>query len=183
MTSVVVVPGVGFCTPVARRVSGRDLSRVHRQLGGAAPPRCRERELAAALDADVAVGWVVEVGGRVRGVAVCRVIPRGALDGGVFRRLARRWCGSAAKPTRAHVEAHLLDLRVADGGLAWAVEQALLECLEQDLRQSAARVELVVPERLLAAQLYLRTAGYRAVEILHGFYESEDGYRMVGPND
>jgi ribosomal protein S18 acetylase RimI-like enzyme len=42
-----------------------------------------------------------------------------------------------------------------------------------------ARVELEVHESNLAAQLLYRRSGYRAVEILRGYYGSEDAYRMT----
>jgi hypothetical protein len=40
-------------------------------------------------------------------------------------------------------------------------------------------VEVVVPETCLAAQLFMRDAGYRATAVLRGFFLVEDGYRMV----
>lgn len=41
------------------------------------------------------------------------------------------------------------------------------------------RIELQVRETNLAAQLLYRRNGYRAVEILRGYYTDQDGYRMT----
>jgi ribosomal protein S18 acetylase RimI-like enzyme len=58
------------------------------------------------------------------------------------------------------------------------VGQALLKKLEPFLRQPADHIEAAVPETNLSAQLLLRSAGYRALRVLRGYYETEDAYLM-----
>src|SRR5262249_51127666 len=62
-----------------------------------------------------------------------------------------------------------------------AVERALLGQLEQELRRLGDRIQVVVPESNLSAQLLLHGVGYRATQVLRGRYGSEDGYLMVWP--
>jgi hypothetical protein len=66
---------------------------------------------------------------------------------------------------------------LALGGARCFAEVVL--CRTGPAKHSAERVEVVVPESCLTVQLFLREAGYRATEVLHGDYGTEDGYRMV----
>jgi hypothetical protein len=81
----------------------------------------------------------------------------------------------AAKP----VCVNLLDLQVCDHGAGASVEQELLESLDRDLRRTGSPVRIVVPETLLAVQVFLRGAGYVATRVLHDYFGDEDGYLMA----
>ena len=58
------------------------------------------------------------------------------------------------------------------------VEHTLLLHLLEELRRSWPHSPVVVPESHLRVQLFLRDAQYRAVRVLRGYYENEDGYLM-----
>jgi len=73
----------------------------------------------------------------------------------------------------------LLDLVVGSDPVLAVVEQVLLRRLLEDLERSWGRVPVVVPERNLAAQVFLRNARYRAVRVLRGHFGDEDGYLMT----
>lgn len=131
------------------------------------------------------VGWVAEVQGRSAGFAVCAVVQPAAASQGAnplrsLTQLFRRLLGlSHAQPQ--YVE--MLDL-VVEPDPAWAeVEQALLRRLMEELQLSWGRVPVVVPERNLEAQVFLRDARYKAIRVLHAYYGDEDGYLMTDEID
>jgi ribosomal protein S18 acetylase RimI-like enzyme len=76
------------------------------------------------------------------------------------------------------VQLTLLHMAVAGDWLRRGVASTLLKQFEPFLRQPNDFIEAAVPETNLAAQLLLRSAGYRAVRVLRGFYPDEDAYLM-----
>lgn len=74
---------------------------------------------------------------------------------------------------------HLLNIAVAR---AWRRRGlgtlALAEVERIAVRHGCDSVDLEVRESNLAAQLFYQRAGFRAVEILRGYYGDEDGYLM-----
>jgi ribosomal protein S18 acetylase RimI-like enzyme len=72
----------------------------------------------------------------------------------------------------------LLHLAVAADWRGKGIGRALVKQFEQFLRQSEDSIRAAVPETNLPAQLMLRSAGYRALRVLRGFYNSEDAYLM-----
>ena len=59
--------------------------------------------------------------------------------------------------------------------------QMIAELVEKLTKQRRSRITLEVRESNLAAQLFFRECGFRAVSVLKGFYDDtpEDAYRMV----
>ncbi len=110
--------------------------------------RWAREDFLPAFDDPIAEGWVAEVDGRVVGHLV-------------FRREGE---GLA-----------LLNLAVAPHWRRQGVARAMLGMLEE---KRPARIRATVPESKLAAQLLLRKAGFRAVGVLHGCFDEEDGYVM-----
>jgi len=75
---------------------------------------------------------------------------------------------------------HLVSLAVAPAERRTGVATRALRSLEAIARTHArARIELEVHETNLAAQLLYRKNGYRAVEVVRGYYGDEDAYRMI----
>ncbi len=138
-------------------------------------------DLRSILTAGGVIGWLVETEKRVLGFAVCRyACCTQAPSRRSLGKLALHLFGLGGRPREGRLEMDLLDLRVAPGCGETEVERTLLTRLNEDLRQSAAQVAVVVPESSLSVQLFLREVGYRATEVLHDYFETEDGYCMVG---
>lgn len=76
------------------------------------------------------------------------------------------------------VNLNLLHLAVASDWRRRGVGHTLLAQLEHLLRQPGDRIRAAVPEGNLPIQLLLRSAGYRAVRVLRGYYTTEDAYLM-----
>jgi ribosomal protein S18 acetylase RimI-like enzyme len=142
-----------------------------------APPWLED--LGMVLGARETMGWVTEGEGRVIGFAVCRLSCPDAVPGNSTLRRLAHLLHLGMEHKAPYLEATLLDLRVAPEWAGALVERTLLAQLDADLRQAAEQVEVVVPESCLTVQLFLRDDGYRATEILHGHYGTEDGYRMA----
>ena len=76
---------------------------------------------------------------------------------------------------------HILNFAVAPGFRRLAVGTQMVRKLIGKLSpQRRTRIVLEVRETNLAAQLFFRESGFRAVSVLHGFYEDspEDAYLM-----
>jgi ribosomal protein S18 acetylase RimI-like enzyme len=124
-------------------------------------------------------GVVAEINGRVVGFALCKVAP--VTDGinlGGIKKLLRccwPWKPNVLAPLQ-NVE--LLRIIVLCERQRQGIGRALLEQLHLEYRRICHRIQAMVPERNLAAQLFLKDSGYRAVRIVPGRYGSEDGYLM-----
>jgi ribosomal-protein-alanine N-acetyltransferase len=80
------------------------------------------------------------------------------------------------EPDRLHMVNIAVDPEFRRRGLAL---HALDRIDELALERGAEQIVLEVRETNLDAQLLYRKAGYRAVEIVSGYYNGEDAYRMV----
>lgn len=69
----------------------------------------------------------------------------------------------------------LLNIAVASYWRRQGIARSMLEKLDE----KGARIQAIVPDSNLAAQLLLRNAGYKAVRVVRGHCGGEDGYRMV----
>jgi ribosomal protein S18 acetylase RimI-like enzyme len=80
---------------------------------------------------------------------------------------------------RTEQELYLANIAVAPDWRRRGVGRFTLERVEALARRlGCARITLDVQERNLAAQLLYRAMGFLAVQIKHGHYGSQDGYRM-----
>jgi ribosomal protein S18 acetylase RimI-like enzyme len=164
-----------------RPLSGRDMPQVlqlvQRQTQQAA---AMDEGLVAALGAGEMVGRIATVGKQVVGFVLCTVTRRsGPAPGRAARWLRLFFPRLRARRSRQPVQVHWLEVVVDADWPREEVERALLADLDGELRGQAPCVQVVVPETDLQAQLFLRDAGYRATEVLRGYYGAEDGYRMV----
>jgi ribosomal protein S18 acetylase RimI-like enzyme len=72
----------------------------------------------------------------------------------------------------------LVHIAVAAEYQRGGVGKSLMARLEELLARPDDCVQAAVPESNLAVQLFLRSLGYKAVRVLHGYYGAEDGYAM-----
>jgi ribosomal protein S18 acetylase RimI-like enzyme len=137
-------------------------------------------ELELALDAGEMMGQIATAGKQIVGFVLCTVTQRtGPAPGRAARWLWRFFPRLRGRRSRQPIQVHWLEVVVDVEWPQEEVERALLTELDQELRKQAACIQVVVPETDLQAQLFLRDGGYRATEVLHGYYGGEDGYRMV----
>jgi ribosomal-protein-alanine N-acetyltransferase len=80
-------------------------------------------------------------------------------------------------------EVFIKHLAVAPAWQRHGVGRALVQSLDDKLRQSYARVSAIVPESDLAALYLLRDAGYRAVRVLRNWFDDQDAYLMQKGRD
>lgn len=98
--------------------------------------------------------WVAEIDGRVIGYIVFRVSPE------------------HQKPATVT----LLNLAVAPYWRRRGIASGMVEHLCHKL--SEGRIRAVVPEANLPVQLFLRSMGFKAVQVLRGHYGDRDAYVM-----
>jgi ribosomal-protein-alanine N-acetyltransferase len=138
-----------------RLMFNRDLARVleiERRSPGEHWTRKDFLPVFHAADTD---GWVAEADGRIVGFMIFQVQNAGGSRLVVLRNIA-----------------------VAPYWRRSGVGRAMLERLDEKLRGAEDRIQAVVAESNLPAQLFLRAAGYKAVRVLRGHFGSEDGYLM-----
>jgi ribosomal protein S18 acetylase RimI-like enzyme len=166
-----------------RRIFMRDLPSII-EIEQQPTMRWPLRDLRAVLQSSNAAGWVAEVNGRVVGflIYVVGLQPdknsedpagnfRGRLD-------------SASRPhTGQPLHITLLNMAVAPVWQRTGLGRALLAKLSQALQHPRDRIQTTVPESNLGAQLLLRAGGYKAVRVLRGFFDSEDGYLLERRRD
>ncbi len=127
------------------------------------------------------IGWVVERGAKVVGFMICSVhYPMHA------RREQRGWlqalrdfchCFSHGRLARPWL-LRLVGLAVGPCAPQTETTQLLLQRLHEGFDLLGDRVLLPVPEGDLAAQQFLRAAGYRAYRVLEAFYPKQSAYLM-----
>lgn len=89
------------------------------------------------------------------------------------------WCRvrrRGAPSTPRHVD--LLLIAVLPEWRRQGIGRALLERVHRTFRRSGDHLRAVIPETNLPVQLLLRDAGYKAVQVVAGYYGNEDGYVM-----
>jgi ribosomal protein S18 acetylase RimI-like enzyme len=122
---------------------------------------------------------VAEINSHVVGFALYKVAPPASPAG--LDRIKRllRWCWPWKADTRVSLQrVDLLRIGVLAEWQRQGIGRSLLERLHQEFRRSGCRIQAIVPESNLPAQLFLKDAGYKAVRILPGHYGGEDGYLM-----
>jgi ribosomal protein S18 acetylase RimI-like enzyme len=142
------------------------------------------RDLRAVLQSSNAAGWVAEINGRVVGflIYVVGLQPANGRDESADR--AKNRLGSASRAhTGQPLHITLLNMAVAPVWQRTGLGRALLAKLNQALQHPRDRIQTTVPESNLAAQLLLRSAGYKAIRVLRGFFDAEDGYLMERRRD
>lgn len=145
------------------------------------PPALRWtlHEMQAVIQSANTAGWVVEVGGRVAGflIYVAGLQPE-ALEPDDFDGLRGQAHWARKNWARQPLHFTLLNFAVASEWQRRGLGRALLEKLNFELQQPSDRIQATVPESNLSAQCLLRSAGYKAVRVLRGYYGNEDGYLM-----
>lgn len=161
-----------------RRILHRDLPalmQIEQQ-----PPALRwtEQDLKAVIQTPNTAGWVAEVDGRVVGflIYVVSLQPQReetARDNGKEQPHWAKWF----RP-RQPLHVTLLNLAVIADCHRCGLGRMLVGRLSQEFTHPQDRIQATVPESNLSIQCLLREAGYRAVRIFRGYYDSEDGYLM-----
>jgi ribosomal protein S18 acetylase RimI-like enzyme len=146
--------------------------------------RWTPHEMRAVLQSANTAGWVIELGGRVVGflIYVAGVQPEPVdTRPSDEPRAQPHWAKGSLSRKPLHIT--LLNFAVAADWQRCGLGRVLLEKLNQELRQLQDRIQAIVPESNLAAQLLLRSGGYKAVRVLRGYYGDEDGYLMERRRD
>ena len=166
-----------------RRIFMRDLPAII-EIEQQPTMRWPLRDLRAVLQSSNAAGWVAEINGRVVGFLIYVVglqADTGSADSvaGSKNRLS-----SVSRPhTGQPLHITLLNMAVAPVWQRTGLGRALLAKLNQALQHPRDRIQTTVPESNLGAQLLLRAAGYKAVRVLRGFFDCDDGYLFERRHD
>ncbi len=118
--------------------------------------------------------WVALKDGVIGGFAISSVPARPAVVRKKRATIPMRDDTGATRPQRLT----LRKLAVAPAWRRQRIGQALLLGLHQLLNQPGDCIEALVPESSLTMQLFLRSAGYRAVRVLRRYFGREDAYQM-----
>ncbi len=161
-----------------RRILHRDLPslmQIEQQ-----PPALRwtEQDLKAVIQTPNTAGWVAEAEGRVVGflIYVVSLQPQredASPDTGKEQPHWAKWF----RP-RQPLHVTLLNLAITADYHRCGLGKTLVGRLNQEFTHPQDRIQATVPESNLSVQCLLREAGYRAVRIFRGYYDSEDGYLM-----
>ncbi len=169
--------------PRLQRMSDRDWGRIEELAGLIYSPSQITPAFGRVLRAPTTIGYLAEVEQRLAGFLLYESRPQpGVPPLGLLERARQRLHGWAGKPLPQPFDLILLEAAVAPAWPQLVIEWALLERLGADLRQLGPSARCVVPEKNLAAQQFLRAAGYRATRVLHHFYLNDDGYLMAWPS-
>jgi ribosomal protein S18 acetylase RimI-like enzyme len=144
-------------------------------------PGCRWTELdfLTALRSIETIGQVAELDDRVVGYVIYKST-RPAEPSVRLPELTSRfaaWWPPTEEPRRP-VHVTLLNIAVAAAWQRRGVGRDMLAKLEQKLEPGGGHIRAMVPETNLAIQLFLRRAGYRALQVFRAYYGSEDAYLM-----
>jgi ribosomal protein S18 acetylase RimI-like enzyme len=165
---------------VALRKAGRfDLWPLVRIADQTPALRWVQQDFEATLQADGGASTVAEVNGQVVGFILYRVSPppdRMAW-GTIKKLLGRCWPWKPCVRT-APRRVDLLYIAVVPEWQRHGIGRALLEDLHHQFQEPGDILQATVPETNLPAQLFLWDAGYKAVRVLPGYHEGEDGYAM-----
>ena len=123
--------------------------------------------------------WVATVQNSVVGYLIYQVyaecdpgVPRQRID---FSRTGHLVETQSFQPPRVHI----LHLFVAPNWRRQGIGRALTQRFEpKPFLQDDCRIQSAVPETDLAMQLLLRSAGYKAIQVLRGHFVNEDAYLM-----
>jgi hypothetical protein len=126
------------------------------------------------------LGWVAEQHQQPVGYLICIRIRKGGAMPHSWKELWNRlWCRLRGQIPSLPASVHLIDLNVSPWCPQHEVERALLEQLAQLPGGQGRALRIIVPEKALPVQLFLREAGYRASRVLREHYSpDEDGYLM-----
>jgi [ribosomal protein S18]-alanine N-acetyltransferase len=138
-----------------RYLEPRDLPEVLRIAEDVPAPQYSREDFYRDLGSSDLSAWIAEADNQVVGFVVCRVQPQ---------------LGGA-------VRMDLLHLAVAAGQRRRGVARSLLKRFEDRLG-SGNRIQATVPEASLDVQMFLRSAGYKAVRVLRGHFDGADAYVM-----
>jgi ribosomal-protein-alanine N-acetyltransferase len=138
----------------------RDLGKVLEIERRGPGPHWTRKDFLPVFHAADTDGWVAEADGRIVGFVVFQVHNAGGSRRVVLRHLA-----------------------VAPYWRRSGVGRAMLERLDEKLRAAGDRIQATVEESNLAAQLFLRAGGYKAVRVLRGHFGGADGYLMERRRD
>jgi ribosomal protein S18 acetylase RimI-like enzyme len=129
------------------------------------------------------IGHVAEIQKRIAGFVLCSIERAKPMDanGDAFLFRALRWLKEGGRRRPRHIG--LFGLAVVSGSPQASVEKVLLAEIVREFGRSAESIQAVAPETRLAAQLFLRDAGFQANRISKRYYGLEDGYSMVRPSN
>jgi ribosomal protein S18 acetylase RimI-like enzyme len=121
---------------------------------------------------------LAEVRGRMIGFALYKATGPSAPArlGHILRVLRCRLWQRAGRVAGAFAE--LLRIGVHRDWQRQGIGRALLRVIHEEVEPCEGCIRATVPESNLAVQLLLRDAGYKAIRILYGDFDSEDGYLM-----
>jgi ribosomal protein S18 acetylase RimI-like enzyme len=166
-----------------RRIFMRDLPSII-EIEQQPTMRWPLRDLRAVLQSSNAAGWVAEINGRVVAFLIYVVGLQPAQNSDDPATGCTNRIDSASRPhTGQPLHITLLNMAVAPVWQRTGLGRALLAKLNQALQHPRDRIQTTVPESNLAAQLTLRAAGYKAIRVLRGFFDTEDGYLLERRRD
>jgi ribosomal protein S18 acetylase RimI-like enzyme len=160
-----------------RRLAHGDLPKVLQVAEQLLPLSSLSRQFPLLIQSRDILGCVAEIDNHIAGFAICAIVRQPAYDHATgLRSLLQPFHRLIERLTSRIVQVDLLQVAVASEWQACGVERKLLQKLDRELRHSGSCVKLTVPETNLSAQLFLHEGGYRATQVLRGYYASEDGY-------
>jgi ribosomal protein S18 acetylase RimI-like enzyme len=160
-----------------RSMEMRDLPRllqIEKQTGA---PHWTQYHFKTVLRAGDRINLVATIKNSVVGFAISRLISDTDLPGEEASGTGLGPSGATGVISPA-VYLRLLHVAVAADWRRQGIGYTLIKQFDQFLRLPEDSVRAAVPETNLSTQLLLRSAGYRAVRVLRGFYACEDAYLM-----
>lgn len=163
-----------------RPLARRDLFPLLQLLRQACLPPRRTEALEAGLHSIAAVGCAALVRNRLVGFGLAVAIERpNETEGPAPGRVSGFFQKLLGRCQKSPLYLPLLDTALLPDYQNPDFEKALVHRLAEELQRRADCIQAIVPESNLQAQLALREGGYRATQVVRGYYGDEDGYRMV----
>jgi ribosomal protein S18 acetylase RimI-like enzyme len=166
-----------------RRLARRDLPHVLQLAEQLAAPVTLSPQFRLLVQSKEILGCIAEAHNQIAGYAICAIVRESKYAGNAVlkfafqlgQRLVHKW---VSRP----LQVDLLHVAVATEWQDCGVEHQLLQELDRQLRQAGSCLKMTVPETNLPVQLFLHDAGYKATQVLRGYYTSEDGYLFEYPS-
>jgi ribosomal protein S18 acetylase RimI-like enzyme len=155
-----------------------DLPQVVRISQQTAGLRWTREDFGSALRAIDTVGHVAENAAGVVGFLIYKVQRDYDNAPDEVRRFGNALERRRNKPTLRPLQIDLVNLSVAPEWQRRGIGQAMLAKLDLKIQREPGCIRAMVPETNLAAQLFLRTFGYKAARVLRNYFAGEDGYLM-----
>ncbi|HTQ39658.1 MAG TPA: hypothetical protein VMJ32_11560 [Pirellulales bacterium] len=166
-----------------RRMKWDDIPEILRLAEDRTARRWLQSDFLEVFQRNETIGFVSMARRRIAGFALCtitRITPARPYSTRPIAQRLLNWFPPSRSGPRWYV--NLFGMALDRDWPLPVIEQGLFNTLENELRRPKDRIQCVVPEASVAAQVVLRNAGFRALRLIPDYLDGETGYVMTREN-